>query len=172
LTIGRVVATATVVFLCGFWVWAFSPWAPDDNPDRLEDRAFAEAAEARCAATLDRIDAIPSAREADTPAERADQVEAGTLEVETLVADLGELATQVEIPAERELIADWFVDWDHYIADRWSHVETLRDADSATSDRDLAFVLNPSPDGDVYTERLDGFARVNGMDSCVIPGDV
>jgi hypothetical protein len=161
-----------VVLLGGFWIWAFSPWAPDDNPDRLADREFAQSAEARCAATLDRIDAIPSAREADTPADRADQVEAGTLEVEALVADLGELATQVENPAERELIADWLVDWDHYIADRWNHVDTLRDADATTPDRDLAFVLNPGPDGAVYTERLDGFARVNTMDSCVIPGDV
>lgn len=171
-TVRRVAATSIVVFLCGFWVWAFSPWAPDDNPDRLEDRAFAQAAEARCAAAVDRIDSLPSAREANTPAERADQVEAGTLEVEAMVADLGELATHVEIPAERELIADWFVDWDHYVADRWIHVEHLRNANETTPDRDLAFVLHPSADGDLYTERLDGFARVNDMDSCVIPGDI
>lgn len=170
--IGRIAATSMLVLFCGFWIWAFSPWAPHDNPDRLEDRDFAEAAEARCAAALDRIDAIPSAREADTPEERSDQVETGTIEVEAMVADLRELTAQVETPAEREVLADWFVDWDQYIVDRWTHVERLRSADETESDRDLAFVLSAVIGGGVYTERLDGFARVNDMDSCVIPGDV
>ena len=72
---GTVIATTVLVATFGFWVWAFSPWAPRDNPDRLEHRAFAESAESRCAAALDDIATIPTAREAETRVDRSDQIE-------------------------------------------------------------------------------------------------
>lgn len=171
-TVGRVAAITILVATFGFWVWAFSPWAPDDNPDRLEDRGFAEAAETRCRAALDEIDGIPSARAAETTQDRADQVEAGTRVIEVMLADLEELASGVGSAEESEILADWFEDWHQYVVDRWAHVDRLRSATDETSDRDLAFRVSATEGGGIYTERLDGFARVNDMDSCLVPGDV
>ena len=171
-TVGRMAATLVLVSSFGFWIWAFSPWAPRDNPDRLDDRAFVDAAEQRCVAADDLIAAMPSAREAESAIDRADQVEAGTRHVEAMVADLRDLASMVDSVAERDILFKWFIDWDQYIDDRWAHVERLRTADENTSDRDLAFVLSAVVGGGIYTQRLDGFARVNDMDACLIPGDV
>ena len=177
-TVGKVAAVSVVLLFCGAWIWLISaqaglpvPWAPGDNPDRLHDRVFAEAAEARCATALAAIASIPTAREAATPQDRADQVESGTLDVEAMVADLRGLASKVESVAEREILFKWFADWDQYIDDRWAHVTRLRTADEETSDRELAFVVSAVVGGGIYTERLDGFARVNDMDSCLVPGD-
>ena len=175
----RVAAASVIaVFLVG-WVWLMSaqlglpvPFAPGDNPDRLEDRRFAQAADDRCAAALEVIDAIPSAREAGSNDERADQVETGTVEIETMVTDLRSLAGEVETTGERQILVKWFADWDQYVADRWAHVEKLRTADADASGRDLAFVVSAIVGTGIYTERLDGFARVNDMDNCLIPGDV
>ena len=148
------------------------PFAPGDNPDRLEDRDFAEQADARCAAAVEFIDTIPSARQAESRDERADQVETGTVEVEAMVVDLRSLAGDVESPDERAILTKWFADWDQYVVDRWAHVEKLRTADEDASDRELAFVVSAIIGSGIYTERLDGFARVNDMDNCLIPGDL
>jgi hypothetical protein len=179
-TVGRVAAVSVVVLFLAGWVWLISaqaglpvPWAPGDNPDRLQDRKFAEAAEARCAIALVRIATIPTAREAETPQDRAGQVASGTVEFEAMVIDLRALALEIDLETERDILAKWFADWDRYIDDRWSHVDRLEAADAETSGRDLAFVLSSDVVGSgIYTERLDGFARVNDMDSCVVPGDV
>ena len=48
----------------------------------------------------------------------------------------------------------------------------LRDADASTPRRELWFLMSDAMAGGVYTERLDGFARLNDMESCQIPGDV
>jgi hypothetical protein len=170
--VGTILAVSVLVATFGFWVWAFSPWAPRENPDRLEDREFAESAEQRCSLTLVRIAEIPSARAAETPAERADQVELATLEVEAMVTDLRGLAEGVVDQTEQDILAQWFADWDQYVADRWAHVERLRSASGDTPGRDLAFVVSAVVGTGIYTERLDGFARVNDMDSCLVPGDV
>lgn len=171
-TLGRLLGFAIVVASFAFWIWAFSPWAPRTNPDRLEDRAFTEAAESRCAAALERIAVIPSARTAESPQDRAGQVADGTDEVESMVADLRSLAADVRFDTERDILDKWFSDWDQYVADRWDHVARLTAADEDATGRELAFVLSNTVGGGIYTERLDGFARVNDMDSCLIPGDV
>ena len=179
-SLGRLTAVSLVTVFCGAWIWVLSaqaglpvPWAPGDNPDRLHDRLFTEGAEARCAATLVRIASIPNAREAETPQDRAEQVESGTLEVEALVTDLQNMALGIELQTDRHVLERWFADWDQYVDDRWAYVERLEASDNETSGRDLAFTLTSDDFGSgIYTRRLDGFARVNDMDSCAVPGDV
>ena len=135
-------------------------------------------ADARCADTRAEIDALPSARAAASPQERAEQVAAGTDAVEIMVLDLRRsaesLSSTTDGPgaSDAELVRSWFEDWNTYIADRWAHVERLRAATSQTLDRDLRFLMSDIVQGGVYTERMDGFARANDMDRCQIPGDV
>ena len=177
-TLGRVLASAFVVGTFVFWVWAFTPWARRENPDRIDDRGFVAAADALCADLQAFIAGVPTARAAATPRERADQVALGTREVQRLIADLREAAAGLEAvtglngPPDAELTAAWLTDWDTYAADRWAHVERLREADTATGDEDFRFLLSDVAGRGVYTERINGFARLNNMDNCQVPGDV
>ena len=162
-----------------FWAWAFSPWARTENPGRLDDRAFVQWADQRCARAHTAIDALPTARQAASRQERADQVDRGTDEVEALAADLrlraeASLSTSTEgdEPSDAFLVGAWLDDWDVYISDRLSHSARLRTADEETPDRELRFLLVDMTEGSTYTERMDGFARLNNMDNCQIPGDV
>ena len=162
-----------------FWAWAFSPWARTENPGRLDDRSFVEWADQRCAEAEAAINALPSPREASSRAERADQVDRGTDAVESLVADIRRRAeaslsssTAGDGPPDAELVDAWLEDWDVYVSDRRSHSERLRTADADTPDRELRFLLVDMTEGSTYTERMDGFARLNNMDNCQVPGDV
>lgn len=164
-------ATGTIVVASiVFWVWAFSPWAPRDNPDRLDDPAFAEAAEQVCAAARQRIDALPGPFDGITPAERAEQVAAGTRIVADLVDELTDLAPLAPAGHDADLVDRWLADWRTYLDDRWRHVDRLRAATPDTSDRDLRFLV--SGEAGPIDARMNAFARLNRMDSCQTPGDV
>ena len=176
---GRWLAGLFVVGSFVFWGWAFSPWARTENPARLDDREFAQWADQRCAQAQTAIAALPTARQAASRADRADQVDRGTDEVEMLVADLRQRAeaslsesTSEDGPPDASLVRDWLADWDVYVTDRRSHSAKLRTASDDTPDRELRFLLVDMTEGSTYTERMDGFARLNNMDNCQVPGDV
>lgn len=177
--LGRWLAGLFVVGSFVFWAWAFSPWARTENPARLDDRDFAQWADQRCAQAQTAIAALPTARQAGSREERADQVDRGTDEVEMLVGDLRGRAgaslsesTDGEGPPDAALVRDWLADWDVYVSDRRSHSNKLRTADDDTPDRELRFLLVDMTEGSTYTERMDGFSRLNNMDNCQVPGDV
>ncbi|MCE2513266.1 MAG: hypothetical protein J4F50_12135 [Acidimicrobiia bacterium] len=177
--LGRWLGGLLVVGSFVFWAWAFSPWARTENPARLDDRDFAQWADQRCAQAQTAIAALPTARQAGSRAERADQVDRGTDEVEALVTDLRLRAeaslsgsTESNGPPDADLVGDWLTDWGVYIADRRSHSNRLRTADDDTPDRELRFLLVDMTEGSTYTERMDGFSRLNNMDNCQVPGDV
>ena len=65
------------------------------------------------------------------------------------------------------LTGAWLGDWDTYLADRRTHAERLRTEGDV---RPLMSAL-PSGTGSVQ-ERMNGFARVNDMESCLDPGDL
>ena len=177
--LGRWLAGLFIVGSFVFWAWAFSPWARSENPARLDDRGFAQWADQRCARAQAAIAALPTARQAASRAERADQVDRATDEVEALVVDLrlradASLATSTEGegPPDIELVGAWLADWDVYVTDRRSHSHRLRTAAEDTPDRELRFLLVDMTEGSTYTERMDGFSRLNNMDNCQVPGDV
>ena len=162
-----------------FWAWAFSPWARSENPARLDDRQFVRRADQRCAEARTAIDGLPSPRRASSRAERADHLDRGTSEVEALVADLRRWADASlaesptgDGPSDAALVGDWLADWDVYVSDRRSHSAKLRAAAADTPDRELRFLLVDVTEGSTYTERMDGFARLNDMDNCQVPGDI
>ena len=177
--VGKWLGGAFVVGSFVFWGWAFSPWARSENPGRLDDRGFVAWADQRCGAAQAVIDALPSPRQAQSRAARAEHVDLGTDAVEALVADLrGRAAESLPStttgngPPDTELVDAWLDDWDVYAADRRGHADRLRSADDDTPDRELRFLLVDVTEGSTYTERMDGFARLNDMDNCQIPGDI
>jgi len=177
--LGRWLGGLFVVGSFVFWAWAFSPWARTENPARLDNRDFVAWADQRCEEAQSAIAALPTARQAASREERAEQVDRATEEVESLVEDLrtrarASLATATEGdgPPDADLVGDWLADWDVYVSDRRSHSDRLRTADEDTPDRELRFLLVDMTEGSTYTERMDGFSRLNNMDNCQVPGDV
>jgi hypothetical protein len=68
---------------------------------------------------------------------------------------------------DRWLTNRWFEDWDVYLVDRRNHADRLR------SDGDVRPLLTAMPDGvGSVLRRMNGFARVNDMESCLDPGDL
>lgn len=162
-TPGRIAGIALTVAIAGFWIWAFSPFPDRGNPDRMSDRAFATAAETVCAGARARIDALPPANEVMSSNERASLVDDGTTVVRTMIDDLR--ALEVAEPDEAEWVSAWLDDYATYAADRDRFAERLRAGD----DRAPEFTIRGAEGVHVL---VDGFARVNDMDSCVTPGDV
>ncbi|MCH2412080.1 MAG: hypothetical protein MK189_03820, partial [Acidimicrobiales bacterium] len=60
-TLARVTALSLVLALVVFWVWAFLLYEAPGNPDRLEDRSWAAAAEQRCARMVAAVGKLPAA---------------------------------------------------------------------------------------------------------------
>ena len=163
--IPRIAAIAFAVFAVGFWIFAFSPIARGlfQAVDQLEDEGLVLQIEARCVSALEDLDALPSIRSAETPQERAGNVLLANAALFEMTDDIAALGTAFE--DDGRLIGLWLSDWDIYMEDRVTHAERLGQGE------DVRF-LNTEADGVFIAERMNGFARVNNMDSCQVPGDL
>ena len=163
--ITRVLAIAFILFATAFWAFAFSPWARDifTAPDQLESEVLLSDLEGRCAAARSLIDELPAASLATSAAERAPVVAEATSILETMVSDLRALSP--ENADDARLLGLWLDDWNVYLGDR--HVHAVR----LVEEGDVRF-LNTEDRGIFVHERMDGFARVNDLDSCETPGDI
>ena len=133
--------------------------------DTLDGKAFTANAEARCAATMERLDALPRDLDIDNPQQLAEQVASGTDLLIPLVPDLRNLARNVTDPDEARKVNLWLDDWNVYIADRNSLVAKLRQGERAE------FVYT-ARDGVQIARIIDRFAQVNDMLSCETPKDI
>ncbi len=168
----KVALTLVVLAIIGMWVWIYL-FAPRDNPDRLQSRSFAVAAEAVCAPLQARIDALPTGRDVEKVSERNDQIAAGTELTETMVAALKEAyRAHVTDQGDSQILDAWFADWDAYLEDRWRHVDKLHEWGEDATGSDLRFILRERAEGGIYTRRIDGLANVNDMSSCHTPLDL
>lgn len=165
--VGRIAAAATLAVIAGFWIWAFSPWRPDSNVDRLSDDTYVDLAIPICQDMLDRLAALPSGRDADSPQQRAEQLVEANLVVADTVDRLRAAITGP--PDDVDLLTRWIADWELYLGDRDHHVERLEGAGPGD---DTRFRLTEIPGGRGVDARIDGFATVNGMEECFTPGDV
>lgn len=167
----RIALAVVVILIVAMWVWIYI-WAPRDNPDRLETRSFTEAAQAACAPFETDINALPRTTTDTTIAQRAQHVAEGTRLTAEMVDALRNEAEVVTHENDRRLLELWFADWDAYVRDRETYVERLRAAPADADRSDLAFTLTERASGGIYTRTIDGFAEVNEMTSCGVPGDI
>lgn len=167
----RVGLAVVVLLIVAMWVWIYL-WAPRDNPDRLETRAFADDAQALCTPFEADFAALPVTGTDTTIAQRADNVARGTGLTIAMVDALKDAASTVTHEDDRRLLDLWFADWDAYIADREAYAARLRDAAPDADRADLAFTLTERSSGGIYTRTIDGFAEVNDMGACMVPGDI
>jgi hypothetical protein len=161
-TRGRIAVAVWIVIMVVFWIYAFF-FAPKGSPDILHDRAFAPAAEARCAHALVVIHELPNAVTAKSASERADVIDKANQELRDMLATISALPTgDVH---DTNLIGLWLTDWRQYVTDREDFSRALRANSSAT------FGVS-ARDGQQITKAMDAFAGRNRMPSCQTPDDV
>jgi hypothetical protein len=167
----RFVVLAIVVALVSMWGYVvYLAFGPGRQPpaDRLDDPAFARAAEDRCAEAVADVDELPLATESPTAAARADVVEQANAVFASMLADVEGLAGQL-VPAgeQRGRAQDWLNDWGTYLDDRAAYVDALR------RDPQARFLISEKAGtGRHTTEWIDEFANANRMPACATPADV
>ncbi|HET6952187.1 MAG TPA: hypothetical protein VFI47_17530 [Acidimicrobiales bacterium] len=170
LTPTRMLLTLVVVALVSMWGYVlYLAFGPGRQPpiDRLDDPAFAEAAEARCADALETVDALPVASEATSAADRADVLDQADAAFAAMLDDL-EGMTELAPAAgdQRRRATEWLADWRTYLADREDYADRLR------TDPGARLLVSEKPgEGRQITGWIDEFAKANRMPSCVSPAD-
>lgn len=161
----RLLLTVLVVGMVGMWGYvvylAFGP-GRQPPPDRLDDPAFAIAAEARCSAALDEVVVLPRAVETDSAEDRAAVIDQANDLFAAMLDDLDELAPS---GTDGDLVRLWLADWRIYLDDREAFATALR------GDPD-AQLLVTAKDREQITEYVDAFAADNHMPACATPLDV
>ena len=154
-----------VALLAIMWTLAFSGWRDPGTIDKLDDPAFALAAEDVCASARVDLDALPGAPDATSPADRGSVVEIATDRLQEMVTELRGLVpngTDDGLALNR-----WLDDWDLYLNDRRAHQAEL------LAGNDVRFVVSATANGAQVSKSLDRFAELaNPMPSCATPGDL
>lgn len=164
-TVGRFLAVAVFLAVVVFWAWILTGGPKKDNPDLLEDRAWVASAITRCDAMLDDLDAIPSAAEATSNVERAEQVRSANAAIAAMVDDLE--ASAPDEASDREVLEPWFADWRTLLSDRAAY------ADAVATDPGATFQVTENENlGRGVDDTIKTFADVNDMPECRPPGDV
>jgi hypothetical protein len=167
--VGRAVVLVVICALVSMWGYVlYLAFGPGRQPpiDRLDDPAFAEAAEERCAATLEEVDRLPVASASRTATERADVLARANGAYAAMLDDLDDLETLAPAGDQRQRANEWLGDWRTYLSDREKYAEALR------TDPDARLLVSAKPgEGQQITGWIDEFATANRMPSCVSPTD-
>ncbi|MGH9193770.1 MAG: hypothetical protein ACRDZ0_15015 [Acidimicrobiales bacterium] len=167
--LGRTVVLIVVCALLSMWGYVlYLAFGPGRQPpiDRLDDAAFAEAAEQRCTATLEQVDRLPVASASQTAAERADVLARANAAYTAMLDDLDDLDTLAPAGDQRRRADEWLGDWRTYLGDREKYAAALR------TDPDARLLVSAKAgEGQQITGWIDEFARANRMPSCVSPTD-
>jgi hypothetical protein len=160
------VVVAGLLAMWGYVVYlAFGP-GRQPSPDRIDDPAFAEAAEDRCAEAVDRVSELPLAEETTDPAERAAVLDEANATFAAMLDDLDGMVTLVPAGDDRHNTTEWLADWRIFLADREDFADRLR------TDPDARMLVSEKAgEGRHITEWIDEFALANHMASCGSPLD-
>lgn len=166
----RGIGVSVILAVALFWIWEFTQSVRQSdepftgrNPDYLEDRAWAEDAEATCTATMAAID--ERSREAGTQDReaRADAIDESSADLREMLAVLA--SPLPETAADRDVVEPWLADWEDLVDDRDTYAAALR------SDPDARF-LTSEKFNDPLDRVIQTFAEVNEMPACGPAGDV
>lgn len=164
--IGYFFTLTAVLLLMGGWFYLIFVYDPGLMIDELADQTFPTQAEKICSAALSQTEKLPVANLASTPTERAANVEKSNIIFREMIESLRPIS-----PQQPQQIADgvreWLNDWDTYIGNREEYALNLRKDPEA---RFLETTKGSSTKG--ITRAINGFAKVNRMESCTTPADL
>ena len=166
----RIALAGVVVALVSMWVYVlYLAFGPGRQPpiDRLDDPAFAGAAEVRCADAVADVDELPVATESATAADRAAVVDEADATFAAMLDDLDGMVTLAPAGDQRRRATEWLADWRTYLGDREAYADALRGDPNAR-----LLVSEKAGEGRQITGWIDEFALANRMPSCVTPIDV
>jgi len=167
--LGRIVVIVVVCALVSMWGYVlYLAFGPGRQPpiDRLDDPAFAEASEERCATALQEVDRLPVASASHTAAERADVLARANGVYAAMLDDLDGLETLAPAGDQRRRANQWLADWRTYLGDRQNYAAALR------TDPDARLLVSEKAGtSQQITGWIDEFAKANRMPSCVSPTD-
>jgi hypothetical protein len=148
-----------LVSLLAMWIAVLVVRLTHDDPDVLDDGAQTARAGEICRETRLSLPAVPKGRNAETPAARADRLDAETAALTAMVDRLAALTWTT--PHDQRLVGQWLADWRQHLADRTAYATSVRATDSN------AVVFDGfAPDGESVTFRMDAFADRNDIRSC------
>jgi hypothetical protein len=154
----RILLLAGVVLFVTFWTWALF-FAPKTAINKVEDRAWAERAEAVCAEVKPQLRALDQEMSTDLEV-RADLVVRST---DMLSAMLDEITSVMpDDDKGRAIVPAWEADYRTLLRDRYAYAERLR------AGQDGPFT-ETAVNGVPITERIETFAGDNLMPSCAPP---
>jgi hypothetical protein len=166
---GRLAVVAVVVALVSMWGYVlFLAFGPGRQPpvDRLDDPAFARAAEERCAAAVDQVDELPVASASHSAEERAEVLDRADAVYRSMLDDLDDMVDLAPEGDQRRRAEEWLADWRVYLGDREAYADALR------ADPDARLLVSSKPgEGRQITGWIDEFAKANRAPSCVSPVD-
>ena len=166
---GRLAIAAVVVALVSMWGYVlFLAFGPGRQPpvDRLDDPAFAQAAEERCAAAVDQVDELPVASASHTAEERAEVLDRADAVYRSMLDDLDDMVDLAPAGDQRRRAEEWLADWRVYLGDREAYADALR------ADPDARLLVSSKPgEARQITGWIDEFAKANRAPSCVSPVD-
>lgn len=166
----RLALGVVVVAMAGMWGYVlYLAFGPGRQPpiDRLEDPAFAAAAEDRCADAGDAVGDLPFANQLPTAADRAAVLDQANGIYAGMLDDLDGLAALAPAGDQRDLVQEWLADWRTLLQDRVDYAVALR------ADPNARLLVSEKGDtGRHITGWIDEFALANRMESCATPTDV
>lgn len=165
----RLLVVVVVLALVLFWLWILSGAPAKKNPDYLSDRQWVERASARCEAAVDRIAELAPAREATTPAERAETVSEANTILDRLVSELR--ADRPDNADDRRIVGKWLDDWDLVLDARTTFARELAEVDLEAGEEPPRLLLPENQRGDGVDRAITNFADVNNMPACGAPPD-
>jgi hypothetical protein len=161
------VLVPVLLAFAAFWVWALF-FASKEAVNKIDDRAWAERAEAICVdAELARV-ALTDLREVDEDdlallAERGELIDRATDIVEEMLDDV--VAVEPTDAKGREIVPAWEADYRQYLEDRRAFADRLRAGDSGP-------FTETALEGIPISEKVATFAGDNEMPTCSPPGDL
>lgn len=156
--IRRVLLWGSIVLLIVFWVWALF-FASKESINKIEDRAWAERAEAICVATRVELRALDAQATADLMV-RAGLVDESTDLLSAMLDDI--VAVTPSDEKGQAIVPDWEDDYRVLLADRYRYADQLRAGEN------VAFT-ETAVSGVPITERIEKFALDNEMPTCAPP---
>jgi hypothetical protein len=163
----RLVGVAAIVGFAAFWIWALF-FASKEAVNRIDDRAWAERAQAICREADTEREALADYRRVDEDdpamlAERGDLIDQVTDVVERMLDDV--VAVDPTDDKGRAIVPQWEADYRTYLEDRREFADALRVG------RNEPFT-ETAVDGIPISEKLEVFAGDNEMPACAPPHDL
>jgi hypothetical protein len=153
-----------LVSLTAMWLVIAVGHFTGTNPDTLDDEATTARAAELCQQVEGGLPAVPKGRNAETPAVRADRLDAETAALSGMVDQLAGL--RWSSGHDQDLVDAWLTDWRQHLADRRVYAESVR-----VHERNDIVFNGAAPDGESITFRMDAFADTNDLRACMTLDD-